>query len=83
MDTPVQCVAVQLYGNHTSYKSPVIPVVIPVIIPVSPAVDVHACESTPLAAITIGSPPRAAVVDDSSPLAAVIYLGPDSSHCLE
>ena len=83
MDTPVLCVAVQLYGNNTSYTSPVIPVIIPVIIPVSLAVDVHACESMPLAARTIGSPPRAAVVDDSSPLAAVICVGPYSSHCLE
>ena len=44
--------------------------------------DIYACESTPLATVALGSLPRAAVVYELSPLAAVIYLGPYSSHCL-
>ena len=36
-----------------------------------------------LAAIAFGSPPRAAVIDVTSPLAAVIDVGPYSSQCLD
>ena len=88
VDTPVYYSAYQpnytlVKVNHTSLAShAVIPVKIPVVIPVIPASDLYTCESTPLAAVALGSPPRAPVVYESSPLAAVIYLGPYSSHCL-
>ena len=54
----------------------------PVIIPVTPAIDIYACEMTPLAAVALESPPRAAVVYDSSPLAAVIILDHIRPTCL-
>ena len=54
----------------------------PVIIPVTPAVDIYAFETTPLAAVAFGSPPRAAVDYDSSPLVAVIVLDHIHPTCL-
>ena len=62
----------------------VIPVRIPVIIPVRNTSQ-SCCHrvSTPLAAVAFGSPPRAAVIDVTSPLAAVICVGPYSSQCLD
>ena len=62
----------------------VIPVIIPVIIPVRNTSQ-SCCHrvSTPLAAVAFGSPPRAAVIDVTSPLAAVICVGPYSSQCLD
>ena len=51
-------------------------------IPVTPVVDAYAFETTPLAAVALGSPPRAAVVYDLSPLAAVIILDHIRPTCL-
>ena len=68
----------------TRFTPAATPVVIPVIIPVRNTSQ-SCCHrvSTPLAAVALGSPPRAAVIDVTSPLAAVICVGPYSSQCLD
>ena len=65
-------------------KTRLTPAATPVIIPVRNTSQ-SCCHrvSTPLAARVIGSPPRAAVIDVASPLAAVVCVGPYSSQCLD